>query len=50
MKIRDERFCFTFYRLIGADAFSCSWNKQKVALNYRETSEGEGNVVSLEVQ
>jgi Flp pilus assembly protein TadD len=36
--------------LIGADAFSCDWNKQKVALNYRETSEGEGNVVSLEIQ
>jgi tetratricopeptide (TPR) repeat protein len=36
--------------LIGADGFSCSWNKQKVAVNYRETSEGEWDVVSLEVQ
>ena len=36
--------------LIGADQFSCAWNKQKVALNYRETSEGEGTVVSLEIQ
>ncbi len=36
--------------LIGADAFSCSWNKQKVALNYRETSAGVGRVVSIEVQ
>jgi tetratricopeptide (TPR) repeat protein len=36
--------------LIGADAFSCDWSKQKVAVNYRETSEGEGSVVSLEIQ
>jgi Flp pilus assembly protein TadD len=36
--------------LIGADEFSCAWSKQKVALNYRETSEGEGNVISLEIQ
>jgi hypothetical protein len=36
--------------LIGADQFSCAWSKQKVALNYRETSEGEGTVVSLEIQ
>jgi Flp pilus assembly protein TadD len=36
--------------LIGATEFSCAWIKQKVALNYRETSEGEGNVISLEIQ
>jgi tetratricopeptide (TPR) repeat protein len=36
--------------LIGTDQFSCDWQKQKVALNYRETSEGEGNVISLELQ
>jgi len=36
--------------LIGTDQFSCDWQKQKVALNYRETSEGEGNVISLEIQ
>jgi tetratricopeptide (TPR) repeat protein len=36
--------------LIGADEFSCGWNKQKVAVNYRETAEGEGNVISLEIQ
>ena len=36
--------------LIGTDEFSCAWTKQKVALNYRETSEGEGSVVSLEIQ
>ncbi len=36
--------------LIGADAFSCSWSRQKVALNYRETGTGAGQVVSIEVQ
>jgi hypothetical protein len=36
--------------LIGADEFSCSWNKQKVAVNYRETAEGEATVISLEIQ
>jgi len=46
MKVADTNHIV----LIGADGFSCSWNKQKVAVNYRETSEGEGDVVSLEVQ
>lgn len=36
--------------LIGTDEFSCAWSKKKVALNYYPTSEGEGNVVSLEIQ
>ena len=36
--------------LIGADKFSCAWNKQKVAVNYRETSEGEDSVISLKIQ
>jgi Tfp pilus assembly protein PilF len=36
--------------LIGADEFSCSWDKQKVAVNYRETASGEGSVISLEIQ
>jgi hypothetical protein len=36
--------------LIGADSFSCSWSKQKVALNYRETGDATGNVISIEVQ
>jgi tetratricopeptide (TPR) repeat protein len=36
--------------LIGADEFSCSWNKQKVAVNYRETANGEGSAISLEIQ
>jgi tetratricopeptide (TPR) repeat protein len=46
MKVADTNHVI----LIGADQFSCAWNKQKVAVNYRETSEGEGNVVSLEIQ
>ena len=36
--------------LIGAEEFSCSWNKQKVAVNYRETANGEGSAISLEIQ
>ena len=40
----------THVLLIGADTFSCSWSKQKVALNYRETGTGAGRVVSIEVQ
>ena len=36
--------------LIGADEFSCSWKKQKVAVNYRETGTGLGSVISLELQ
>jgi len=36
--------------LIGAEVFSCSWNQQKVALNYQETGVGTGRVVSIEVQ
>ena len=36
--------------LIGADTFSCAWKNQKVAVNYFESSAGEGNVVSVEIQ
>jgi tetratricopeptide (TPR) repeat protein len=36
--------------LMGADKFSCSWTKQKVAVNYVETGSGEGRVISLELQ
>jgi tetratricopeptide (TPR) repeat protein len=36
--------------VMGADAFSCSWSKQKVALNYRETGESAGSVVTIEIQ
>jgi tetratricopeptide (TPR) repeat protein len=46
MQVSDSKHVL----LIGADVFSCSWNKQKVALNYRETGAGAGRVVSIEVQ
>jgi len=46
MKVADRDHLI----LIGADEFSCSWNKKKVAINYRETAEGEGSVSSLEMQ
>jgi tetratricopeptide (TPR) repeat protein len=46
MKVTDRNHLI----LIGADQFSCDWQKQKVALNYRETLEGEGSVFSLELQ
>jgi tetratricopeptide (TPR) repeat protein len=36
--------------VIGADAFSCAWAGQKVAVNYRETGDGAGEVVSIELQ
>jgi Flp pilus assembly protein TadD len=36
--------------VIGADAFSCAWVNQKVAVNYRETDQDAGEVVSIEVQ
>jgi Tfp pilus assembly protein PilF len=46
MKVADTSHII----LIGADKFSCAWNKQKVAVNYREISEGERSVISLEIQ
>jgi hypothetical protein len=36
--------------LLGADTFSCDWKNKNVALNYRERQDGDGDVVSLEVQ
>lgn len=36
--------------VIGADEFSCEWKNKNVALNYRERQNGEGDVVSLEIQ
>ena len=36
--------------VIGADEFSCSWKNKSVAVNYRATAEGEGQLVSLELQ
>ena len=46
MRVADTKHVL----LLGADEFSCSWNKQKVALNYRENGEAVGSVVSIEVQ
>lgn len=36
--------------VLGGDGFSCAWDKQKIALNYRETGEAAGSVVSIEIQ
>ncbi len=36
--------------VIGADRISCDWINQKVAVNYNETGDGLGNVISLEIQ
>jgi tetratricopeptide (TPR) repeat protein len=36
--------------LLGADKFSCDWKNRNVALNYRERQDGDGDVVSLELQ
>ena len=36
--------------VIGADRFSCEWKNQKVEINYRETGEGKGDIISLELQ
>lgn len=36
--------------LLGADDFSCDWKNKSVALNYRERGDGDGDIVSLEIQ
>ena len=36
--------------LIGVNSFSCDWSNQQVVVNYRQTGESEGDVVSLEIQ
>ena len=36
--------------LIGVDQFSCDWKNKNVAVNYRERPNGDGDVVSLELQ
>jgi tetratricopeptide (TPR) repeat protein len=36
--------------LIGADTFSCDWKNRSVAVNYRETGDGRGDIISLELQ
>ncbi len=46
MHVSDSRHTV----VIGADEFSCSWRKERVAVNYHETGDLTGNVVSIEVQ
>lgn len=46
MKVADTNHVI----LLGAEKFSCAWNKRKVALNYRESASNEGSVVSLELE
>ena len=36
--------------VIGADQFSCDWKGKPVAVNFRERPDGEGDVVSVEIQ
>jgi tetratricopeptide (TPR) repeat protein len=36
--------------VIGADEFSCSWKNVNVAVNYRPTNDGQGQLVSVELQ
>src|SRR5262249_7910277 len=36
--------------VIGSDGLSCAWQNQRVAVNYRETSEGAGELISVELQ
>jgi hypothetical protein len=40
----------THVLLMGADAFSCVWKQQRVAINYRATGDTTGDVVSIELQ
>jgi tetratricopeptide (TPR) repeat protein len=46
MKVADTRAAV----VIGADSFSCAWSNQTVALNFHETGDGEGTVMSVEIQ
>lgn len=36
--------------VIGADQFSCDWKGKPVAVNFRERPDGDGDVVSVEIQ
>lgn len=46
MKVADTQHAI----VIGADEFSCGWTQKKVAVNYRESSDGELNVMTVEIQ
>ena len=36
--------------VMGADGFSCDWAAKNVAVNYRETGDGAGELMSIELQ
>jgi hypothetical protein len=36
--------------VIGADTLSCDWSNRTVAINYRQTGEATGDIVSLELK
>ena len=36
--------------VMGADQFSCDWKNKNVAINYRERPDGDGDLVSIEIQ
>jgi cytochrome c-type biogenesis protein CcmH/NrfG len=46
LRIRDSAHVI----LLGADVFSCDWKGKNVAVNYRDGSDGDEDVVSLEIQ
>ena len=46
MRVPDNKHVL----VLGADGFSCSWQKQKVAINYHETGDAAGSIVSIEIQ
>jgi len=46
MQVRDNHHVL----ILGGNGFSCNWKDQKVALNYRETGESSGAVVTIEIQ
>jgi hypothetical protein len=46
LHVRDSQHVI----VIGADQLSCDWKNKSMAFNYRERPDGEGDVVSLELQ
>jgi hypothetical protein len=46
MQVQDSQHVL----VMGAGEFSCSWRKQKVALNYHENGDAAGSMISIEVQ
>jgi len=46
MRVKDSKHVL----IVGADSFSCSWRQQKVAINYRQTADAAGTVVSIEIE